>query len=225
MKKRCFQVSGKAVTLYSSSSSNVPLIVLNTYTGDGSSVVQELEKLGPPEHHLLVIGNLEWNVDMCPWNSPALSKREAPCFGGADAYLNLLETEILSRVKDLLPGSISWMGIAGYSLAGLFSIYALYRSTLFSRAASASGSLWYPHFSEFVRNSKMRKLPEMLYFSLGDQEAKTQHPVLKTVQENTESIFAHYVNLGIPAFYELNAGNHFKEPAWRMAKGILAILA
>ena len=220
-----FQVSGKAVTLYRSTSSDSPLIVLNTYTGDGSSVAQELEKLGPPEHHLLVIGNLEWNVDMCPWDSPALSKRDAPCFGGADAYLNLLETEIIPQTRNFLLGSPPWMGIAGYSLAGLFAIYALFRSNLFSRAASVSGSLWYPHFGEFVCNSKMKKLPEKLYYSLGDQEARTRHPILRTVQENTESVYAHCMNLGIPVSFEMNVGNHFKEPALRTAKGILSILA
>ena len=34
----------------------------------------------------------------------------------------------------------------------------------------------------------MKILPEKLYLSIGDQESKTRHPILKTMQENTEEL-------------------------------------
>lgn len=37
-----------------------------------------------------------------------------------------------------------FIGIAGYSLAGLFALYALYKTDVFTRVASMSGSLWFP---------------------------------------------------------------------------------
>ena len=40
--------------------------------------------------------------------------------------------------------------IAGDSMAGLFAVYALYRTQVFSRVASASGSLWYPGLLEYA---------------------------------------------------------------------------
>ena len=48
--------------------------------------------------------------------------------------------------------------------------------------------------------------------------------VLKTVQENTESILQHYQELGVDVRWELNPGNHFRDVAMRSAKGIKAIL-
>ena len=34
----------------------------------------------------------------------------------------------------------------------------------------------------------MKILPEKLYLSIGDKESKTRHPILKTMQENTEEL-------------------------------------
>ena len=40
LEKRKFSVSGKEVTLYPAMQADRPLIVLNTYTGDGESVMR-----------------------------------------------------------------------------------------------------------------------------------------------------------------------------------------
>ena len=56
---------------------------------------------------------------------------------------------------------------------------------------------------------KLKRWPDCIYFSLGDKEAKTRNPVLKTVQENTEEIQAFYQGKGIDTVFQLNPGNHF----------------
>ena len=121
-------------------------------------------------------------------------------------------------------GVPSHIGLAGYSLAGLFALYACYNCDVFHRAASVSGDLWFPNFKDYVFNNSMKKIPDKVYLSLGDAEAKTRHPLLKTVQNNTEEIVGHYKNLGLIVTWELNSGNHFKNAALRSAKGIAAIL-
>ena len=224
MEVRKFTAGGKEVTLYPASISDRPLIVLNTYTGNGKSVAEELGKLNAPDHNLLVIGNLNWDHDMCPWECPALSKNDTPCTGGADEYLGLLLSEILPKAREMLVGQPAFTAITGYSLAGLFALYALYKTDVFDRAASMSGSLWFPDFKEFVLENEMRSKPDKLYLSLGDKETKARQPLLKTVQENTESIAERYRSQGIDVIFEMNEGNHFKEPALRSAKGIIAIL-
>ena len=83
---------------------------------------------------------------MAPWNSPAASKNA----GGADDYLRLLVEEVMPRAEKELPGSLAWRGIAGYSLAGLFALYAIYQTDVFSRVGGMSGSLWFPSFKEYV---------------------------------------------------------------------------
>ena len=86
-----------------------------------------------------------------------------------------------------------------------------------------SGSLWFPDFVEYVEQHEMKRVPKKFYISLGDREAKTRNKILQTVQENTEKIVAYYQSQSIPVEFELNPGNHYKNPALRTAKGIIAI--
>lgn len=224
MRKQTFTVSGRTAAFYPAQQDGQPLIVLNTYTDHGDAVMQHLHEMHCPEFNLLTVSGLQWNSDMTPWECPPLNPKDAPFPGGADGYLDLLCTEIIPRALAMTAGKPAFTGIAGYSLAGLFALYALTRSPLFDRAASMSGSLWYPRFREYVLSHPMQNRPDRLFLSLGDAEARTRHPLLKTVQENTEAIAAHYRSLGVDTVYTLNAGNHFREPELRTAKGILALL-
>ncbi len=224
MEKRNFECSRRNVTLYCSEQIDSPLIILNNYSGDGSSVIGAMRKIETPECNLLVIGNLEWDHDMTPWYCPPITENDTPCTGGADEYLDLLLNNILPEALNMLEGKPSFIGIAGYSLAGLFALYAMYRCNIFDRVASMSGSLWFPEFKEFVFSQEVKKKPGRLYLSLGDREAKTRNPFLKTIQENTEAIFEHYKRIGLDVVWELNPGNHFKDAALRSAKGIKSIL-
>ena len=219
-----FQAGGKEISLYLSDKRDCPLIVLNTFEGGGAQVLAEARKLGGSDFSLLSVGGLDWNRDMSPWECAPVMAQDEGYAGGADSYLSLLLEEILPEGLKRLPESPSWTGIAGYSLAGLFALYALYRTDTFARAASMSGSLWFPGFGDFVRSHDMKRAPEKLYLSLGDKEAKTRNPYLKTVQENTEAAVQLYRDRGLDVTWELNPGNHFRDAEKRSAKGILGIL-
>lgn len=219
-----YTVEGKEATLYRADSKDCPLVVLNNYSEDAGPVIKALKELSCPDLNLLCVGNLNWNHDMTPWPCPPLSPKDAPCTGGADDYLQLLISKILPKAKELVKGVPSQISIAGYSLAGLFALYACYRCDAFDHAASMSGSLWFPNFNEYVFHHSIKRMPDKVYLSLGDAEAKTKNTILKTVQKNTEEIFEHYKELGLNVMWELNPGNHFKNAAYRSAKGIRAIL-
>ncbi len=214
----------KEMTLYLSTKENSPLIILNNYAGDGKSVVDETLRLGANDFNLLCIGNLKWDHDMTPWYCPPLSENDTPCTGGADEYLELLIHEIIPAARERIKGEPAYLGIVGYSLAGLFAVYAMYRTDAFARVASMSGSLWFPDFKEYCMGHEIKSKPDKLYLSLGDKEAKSRNKVLKTVQENTEALAAYYKELGIDVTWELNPGNHFKDAALRSAKGIMSII-
>lgn len=224
MDKQTFESNGKSVTLYPGKQDGSPLIILNHYSDDGESVARAMREINVPDCNLLVAGNLDWDHDMTPWYCPPLTKNDKPCTGGADAYLELLLTEILPKAKEMINGTPSLIGIAGYSLAGLFALYSAYQCDVFERVASISGSLWFPDFKEYALTHEMQKRPSKLYLSLGDREAHTKNSMLMTVQRNTEELAAHYKRLGLGVTLELNPGNHFKDAALRSAKGIRAIL-
>ena len=224
MEKTSFACGGKKGTVYSSEQPSAPLIILNNYSGDGESVVRAMQDINTPDCSLLVVGDLQWDHDMTPWYCPPLSKNDTPCTGGADEYLDLLLTEILPKAEKVINGTPSFIGIAGYSLAGLFALYSAYQCDAFERVASVSGSLCFPDFKEYALTQEMQKCPSKLYLSLGDREANTKNRMLMTVQRNTEELVDHYKNLGLEVTWELNPGNHFKDAALRSAKGIKAIL-
>ncbi len=214
----------KEITLYLTDKKNMPLIVFNTYEGDGKSIYEKTIEISSLEFNFLVVGNLNWDDDMTPWYCPPLSESDTPCTGGADKYLSILINDIIPNAKMKLNGNPNFIGISGYSLAGLFAIYSIYNTDIFDRVASMSGSLWFPDFIKYCMSNKMKKVPNKIYFSLGDKEASVKNKMLKTVQANTESLFKYYKNLGIDVTYELNQGNHFKDADIRSAKGIKKIL-
>lgn len=219
-----FTINGKKAELYAASSEQRPLVVFNNHLESGDPIIQTLREMNCPEFNFLCIGNLNWDHDLSPWHCPPIYKDDPPFTGGADEYLRLLLSEILPRSQELIKGTPSKTCIAGYSLAGLFALYALYKCDVFDRAASISGSLWFPDFKEFASENSMKRLPDKIYLSLGDREAKTKNQLLKTVQDNTEIIAEHYRTLNIDVLFELNPGNHFKNAEIRSAKGIMAII-
>lgn len=218
------EIEGKKISVFGSENAGSPLIILNTYGDEGESVWNECQKLNCPPFTLAAIGNLDWNKDMSPWKSPALYKNDDAFSGGADAYLSLLTSKIIPAICTSLAAKPSYIALSGYSLAGLFALYSAYKTDVFARIASASGSLWFPDFKEYAESHDFLREQECIYLSLGDTEAKAKNKVLATVQNKTESLFELYKSLEIPVIFELNKGNHFTEAALRTAKGIKWIL-
>ena len=87
-----------------------------------------------------------------------------------------------------------------------------------------SGSLWFPGIKEFCKENAMKILPEKLYLSIGDKESKIRHPILQTMQENTEDLLKYFKSMGIETTYEVNPGNHFQDVNLRCAEGIWELL-
>lgn len=223
MEKQTFNTDNKKITVYHALAENRPVIYLTTYNDDGGEVYAELQKGGCPDFTLITVSGLNWEAELSPWAAGNLFKYSEMFTGGADDYLQFLTQQVLPQAEAGLNG-ILWRGLAGYSLAGLFTVYALYKTDLFSRAASMSGSLWYPNFKDFALQSALCKTPQYLYLSLGDKEARARNQYLKTVQQCTEELAAHYRSLGINTCYELNPGGHYCNIISRSAAGIKWLL-
>jgi len=189
-----------------------PLIYLNVFQGDGSDVSGHLSDLGAPAHTLVVMGDLNWDEQLSPWAAEPLFDGDN-FTGGADEYLAEL-AKIIGAEEE----TPAWRGIAGYSLAGLFALYAACRTDLFSGIVSASGSMWFPGFTEYLRENPPRI--KSAYLSLGGKESKTKNPVMATVEDKTREVRTILDSSGILTKLEMNPGGHFREPALRTAKGI-----
>lgn len=217
-------IGGKKVSVFSGKTADAPAVYLNTFADEGAQVYAALHRQAVPDFSLVAIHQLDWNHDMTPWDAPPAFPHSAPCTGGADDYLDLLTGAILPAAEKALGSVPRWRGLAGYSLAGLFALYALYTTDVFSRFASVSGSLWYPGILEFATAHTPRHRPDKFYFSLGTKEIKTRNPLLQTVGQHTEAICAHCQRQGICTVLQWNPGNHYAHSAERTAAGIAWLL-
>ena len=224
MHREDFTLCNHKLSLFQAEKADCPLIVFHSFSDEGEAVYQELRKQNAPECSFLSISISDWQREMSPWPAAALSKDGESFSGGADVYLENLLSVILPWATERIHGKASFIGVAGYSLAGLFALYALYKTDVFTRVASMSGSLWFPGIKEFCKENAMKILPEKLYLSIGDKESKTSHPILKTMQENTEDLLKYFKSMGIETTYEVNQGNHFQDVNFRCAEGIWELL-
>ena len=219
-----FITNDKTVTVFSCSESESPIIYLNTFSGEGQEVFEAVQATGCPTFTLVAISDLDWNHDMVPWDSPPAFKNSTPCTGGANDYLRLLIEAIIPTAEKKITGVPSWRGIAGYSLAGLFALYAIYQTDLFSRVGSMSGSLWFPSMKEYIFSHEPKQWPDRMYFSLGDKESKTRNLILRSVRQNTEEIQSFFQDKGIDTVFQLSPGNHYNHAVERTAAGIAWLL-
>lgn len=182
-------------------------------------VLSGLEKVRSRAVYIFIRG-FDWNRDLSPWPGKAVFKNSPDFAGKADDFLGEITGEVIPFVKGKLKEKPRYQAIAGYSLAGLFAVYSLYKTPCFSRAVTASGSLWYGGFKDFALSFSFAGKPEKVYFSLGDREKRTKNKDMARVEESTRKIYEYYKGLGLETVFELNPGNHFQDPEGRLAKGI-----
>ena len=154
----------------------------------------------------------DWNRDLSPWEAPPVFGKEG--FGGrAEETLQDLKESVLCRI-----GPMDRKIIGGYSLAGLFALWAAYREDGFEGVAAASPSVWFPRFVDKAEREHIKT--KKVYLSMGDKEKKTKNPVMATVGDSIRRLHQIYEEMdGVEPVLEWNEGNHFREPELRMAKG------
>ena len=160
----------------------------------------------------------DWNRDLSPWPAPPVFGKEGFGGGGAATLAWLRQSYLPIVEKTPAPARF----IAGYSLGGLFSLWAFYESGLFQGAAGCSPSLWFPGFTDYMQDHAVHA--DSVYLSLGDKEEKTRNPVMATVGKRVREAHALLTRQGINTTLEWNQGNHFKEPDLRTAKAFAWVM-
>lgn len=215
----------KQITVHAQHAESAPVIYLPVVMGDGSDVYDRCRELDCPPFTLVAIGGLDWNRELSPWGCDGTVRDAKPFGGQASGFLDELLNWIIPEVESSLPQPPTWRGIAGYSLAGLFALWSLWQTDALSRAASASGSLWFPDFVDRASTAPFAGNPQAVYLSLGKKETKTPNRMMRHVLDDTRAMEALLVERGILTTLELNPGNHFAQTDLRMARGIHWVLA
>ena len=197
-----------------------PVIYMPCMDGEGEAVYSLLKE---HDFSLAAISGLDWNRELSPWKAARVFSKDEDFTGGAPLFLRELLDEIIPRTEELA-GSPSWRGIAGYSLSGLFALYASFGSGAFQRAASASGSLWFPGFVEWAEAKLGRTGTEAVYLSLGDREAKTHNRLMASVEDETRNLSKALEKAGLRTVFSFEHGGHFTDCQGRLARGIAWLL-
>lgn len=157
-----------------------------------------------------------WNDALSPWKSPAVWGKQG--FGGkaAETRRFLMEQVIPILKQQLrLPENVKII-LGGYSLAGLFALWASTQTDLFYGIAAASPSVWFPGWMELEQQYPMQT--QRVYLSLGDKEERTKNAVMAAVGDNIRTLHSRLAERGADCTLEWNSGGHFKDADLRMAK-------
>ena len=214
----------RRVCLYRLAEGPAPLVYSIDYHENGQLLLEACRQVGCSGFNLVTISGLHWNQELSPWPVDTVVSKDDNFSGGAPQWLPLLTDEVVPQVERLLDAPPTWRMLAGYSLAGLFAVWTAYWCDLFTRILSASGSMWYPGWLEYAKEHETVAPLQGIYLSVGDKESTSRNAVLQTVGDRTSQLAHMLASRGVNAKFELNPGNHFKNPPLRVAKGIKFLL-
>ena len=162
----------------------------------------------------------DWNDDLSPWPAEPVFGREG--FGGhAGQTLDAIHGAVLPALSGWLRGEgfpdALPVCVGGYSLAGLFALWARYESDRFAAVCAASPSVWFPGWDAYADARPCPMGPA--YLSLGLKEPKTRNARMATVGDAIKRQHARFEAAQAPSILEWNEGNHFTDPEKRTAAG------
>lgn len=189
---------------------------------DMEKVIELINVAGGRDFLLCAYEVNDWNSDFSPWPAPPVFGKEGFSGKGIDT-LTFLSSKLIPYLEACYPEAATAKKIiAGYSLAGLFSLWAALTGH-FDNAISCSGSLWFPGWNDFLEKNSLPSSSSEFYISLGDKESKTKNKVMASVEANTLKT-VEYLKAKSSCTFEWNQGGHFNGSEERMAKAFLRFL-
>ena len=182
---------------------------------------ESLLELVPEQNFLLVAFQVEdWNRDFSPWEAAAVFGKEGFAGQGLKT-LRWLTEECVPHIDRTFGVKDREHWLMGYSLAGLFALWAAYESDVFSGIVCCSGSLWFPDWDHYVRNHVVQSKCSV-YLSLGGKEEKAKNKVMAAVGDRTraQERLLQEDSMVESVVLEWNAGGHFADAGKRLAKGV-----
>ena len=159
----------------------------------------------------------DWNQELSPWKADPVFSDQGFGEGAGDT---------LSFITDrIIPGlGCKRYVIGGYSLAGLFSLWACYRSDKFAGCCAASPSVWFPGWDEFIDKNEFQA--SKAYLSMGDREARTRNQLMSKVADRIVLQKERIIERIGPenTVLEWNKGGHFQDVTDRTRRAFLWVL-
>ena len=205
------------MTTYTFGNPNASTVLIQLVGDHDLDMLQQeaemIKERSDTDFQLIAVKVNDWNKDLPPWKAPAVFGTEG--FGeGAE--------RTLKEVRKLCSEPDKEYYLGGYSLAGLFALWASYETDVFKGIAAVSPSVWYPGFMEHMKARNIKT--QYVYLSLGDKEEKTRNRVMAAVGECIREAEVWLTEQKVNCILEWNQGNHFRDSELRMAKGYAWLL-
>ena len=211
------QIGNRPCRIYGETNADYLLLQM-TGEHEQQSIDHEVAAIAQSDRNFLfaAVPVESWNDALSPWEAPAVWGKQG--FGGKAAdTLRFLTEQVIPMLKQQypLPKNIKVI-LGGYSLAGLFALWASTQNDLFYGVAAASPSVWFPGWMEFERQRPIQA--QRIYLSLGDKEEHTKNAVMAAVGDNIRTLHSRLTERGADCTLEWNSGGHFKDADLRTAK-------
>ena len=219
--KQLFELEGTACEVLENGTGGPVFFFLTGHEEKGTAELEAFIREMVPDNTpwtVFMICTASWDRDLSPWEADLGNGRGFS--GGGRRFLAFLEEKAVPWAMEHLTHNGHFY-LAGYSLAGLFALWGLYESHLFSGSLVCSASLWFPGFVDWCREKSFDR-DVMVYLSLGGKEPNTKDPLMATVLDCYKAAEKHlkrdpHVRQLV---FEMNPGGHFANGNKRLAKGV-----
>ena len=157
----------------------------------------------------------DWIIDLMPWPDGNISRDPEAGKHGQETLQYLLLSLIPEMHKRFGPLPVI---LGGYSLGGLFGLWASTQTDSFKAIAAASPSVWIHGWLPYAR--KHVTLADHIYLSLGEQEEHVKNQAIACVGDNLRAYHALLQGQLGPERCTLvwEQGNHFTNNEGRLAR-------
>ena len=185
---------------------------------ENPTLESEVEKMAALARTPFVLAAIEledWIVDLMPWPDANIS-RDPEAGKHAQETLEYVLSALTPELQRRF-GSLP-MILGGYSLGGLFALWASAQTDCFKAVAAVSPSVWIRDWLPFAR--KQGPMASAVYLSLGDREEHVRNQAIARVGDCLREQYALLQDPSGPEHATLvwEEGNHFSDNDGRLAR-------
>jgi predicted alpha/beta superfamily hydrolase len=179
-------IGGKTCRLFGAEAPRCVLLQLSARheTGVLEEEAAQLAALAHIPYVLVTIELEDWTVDLMPWADGNISRDPEAGKHGQETLAYILQSLLpeLQRRYGALP-----VILGGYSLGGLFALWASCQTDAFAAVAAASPSVWIHGWLPFAK--KHVPMAGCIYLSLGDREEHVKNQAIARVGDNLRGYY------------------------------------
>lgn len=206
------------------------------YPGSGGADAPCIYFIDLPEHpfnvsvaaselfcSLITLPVHNWDDALTPWAAPGLYKGNDDFGGQADATIADILDRVIPSIEKQQEITPTKRAIAGYSLGGLFALYAFTKRAEFSAVASMSGSVWYDDWIDYLDDVAFDGRGRFAFLSIGSKEKRAAPLRLHKVEENTRLCAQLLESRGVNVRHVVGPGSHIQHTEERLQAGFAAL--